>query len=63
LIGLGPLALRPDDESWVIENAAVPFILMRDDDGGCFGIVGDCYVHGGMEVKVEDEEFSKVELQ
>jgi hypothetical protein len=65
-LGLGPIALKEDDEVWLFKNADVPFILRRCGDSQ-YALVGEAYVHGIMHGELMDapggsEDFHDIEI-
>ena len=64
LIGLCPVASQANDQIWLLENAAVPFILRPLPGYEYYQLVGECYVHGIMQGELMDDglEFSSIFL-
>ena len=65
-LGLGPIALKEDDEVWLLKNADVPFILRRRGDSQ-YTLAGEAYVHGIMHGELIDapggsEDFHDIEI-
>lgn len=49
MLGLGPLAMREDNEVVVLFGGNVPFVLRPHGNGQHYRLVGECYMHGVME--------------
>ncbi|KAJ9143306.1 Heterokaryon incompatibility protein [Pleurostoma richardsiae] len=47
-LGIGHHRVEKGDEVWIIKGCSYPLILRRGDDDGCYGLVGEAYVHGVM---------------
>jgi len=45
---MGPTALEPGDEVWLLEGGMTPFILRRRPGSECYRMIGEAYVHGIM---------------
>jgi hypothetical protein len=45
-IGLGPKALREEDQVWVLVGSKIPYVLRAK--GQQYQFVGECYIHGVM---------------
>ena len=58
-LGSGGASIRSGDGVYVLEGAAVPFVLREEAAG--LRIVGECYVHGVMRGEVLDDDGNKWE--
>lgn len=47
-MGLGPLAVLPDDQIWILVPGRVPYILRPTEDQGRYLFIGEAYLHGVM---------------
>lgn len=56
ILGLGSDKAYNDDETWPIYGSHVPFLL-RPNDKGQFGLMGECYEHEFMKGEMLDEEY------
>jgi hypothetical protein len=56
-LGLGPCSMRAGDEVWMIQNALVPFILRKEEQGENYTMIGEAYLHGFMQGEMLTPEF------
>jgi hypothetical protein len=59
-LGLGPISTQKGDEVWILDTAAVPFILRPRPDGSR-QVIGECYIHGIMHGEALHEDGVKFE--
>lgn len=59
-LGMGPISTKEGDEVWILDTAAVPFILRQRDDVSR-QVIGECYVHGVMHGEVLEERDASFE--
>ena len=60
-MGLGPYFLRPGDYIAHFDGGATLYVIRKSKDG-CYVIVGDTYVHGLMDLKIDDSELEEIVL-
>jgi hypothetical protein len=60
-MGLGPYFLRRGDFIAHIDGGATLYVIRKSKDGCCV-IVGDTYVHGLMDLKLEDSQLEDIVL-
>ena len=59
-LGRGPNSVQPGDSIWIFDGVNVPIVL-REQHGGHFEVVGQIYVHGIMKGECLDVERLKWE--
>jgi hypothetical protein len=58
-MGIGPYFLRPSDSIAHIDGGATLYVIRKAKDG-CHAIVGDAYVHGMMDLTLDDDQLRDI---
>jgi hypothetical protein len=54
-IGMVPCRAQKGDQIWVLLGCSIPLILRRWENKVSFQVIGECYLHGYMNGKAQEE--------